>query len=398
MSHSTVGRYDVDSEVLRRYKAGANQVEPTLCCPTTDYDGQFLNVLPKEILEKDYGCGDPSKHVRPGETVVDLGSGAGKICYILSQKVGPNGHVIGVDFNDEMLAMARHYQSDIAAKIGYDNVRFVKGKIQDLAIDLEQLEQFIKSQPVDSLEKLHQFETEQNRLIREAPMIADQSIDVVVSNCVLNLVKPQDKQKLFSEIYRVLNFRGRAVISDIVCDETPTPAITNDPELWSGCIAGAFREDQFLTMFEQAGFYGIEILERAAEPWKVIDGIEFRSITLRAHKSKDGPCLERHQAVIYKGPWKQVKDDDGHTLRRGERMAVCDKTFNLYTDSHGPYHHDVEAIVPRLEIPLDTATEFNCRLDAIRDPQQTKGHDYRNTISAENGSPCSHDDHASCCC
>ena len=161
--------------------------------------------------------------------------------------------MIGVDFNDDMLAMARHHQSDIAAKIGYDNVRFVKGKIQDLALDLEQLEQFIKGQPVDSLEKLQQLEAERNRLIRESPMIAGESVDVVVSNCVLNLVKPQDKQKLFSEIYRVLNFSGRAVISDIVCDETPTPAITNDPELWSGCIAGAFREDQFLLRHRNFG-------------------------------------------------------------------------------------------------------------------------------------------------
>jgi hypothetical protein len=89
---------NVESEVLRRYREGARQAEPGLCC-STQYDSRFIELLPQEIIEKDYGCGDPSRYVGEGETVIDLGSGAGKICYILSQKVGPGGSVIGVDFN-----------------------------------------------------------------------------------------------------------------------------------------------------------------------------------------------------------------------------------------------------------------------------------------------------------
>ena len=89
---------DVEQEVLERYGKGAEAFEPELCCPI-DYEAEYLDLLPKEIIEKDYGCGNPSVHVMPGETVLDLGSGAGKICYILSQKVGAEGSVIGFNAN-----------------------------------------------------------------------------------------------------------------------------------------------------------------------------------------------------------------------------------------------------------------------------------------------------------
>ncbi|GBC83186.1 Ubiquinone/menaquinone biosynthesis C-methyltransferase UbiE [bacterium HR10] len=319
--------------------------------------------------------------------MVDLGSGAGKICYILSQKVGPAGQVIGVDFNDEMLRLARKYLSEMRRKLGYGNVRFVKAKIQDLALDLERAEAWLQKHPIRSVEQLGDFEAECERLRQQEPLIPDASVDVVVSNCVLNLVRPQDKHKLFAEIFRVLKRGGRAVISDIVCDEDPTPSILADPELWSGCIAGAFREDRFLEMFEEAGFHGIEILSRQDEPWQVIEGIEFRSITVRAFKGKQGPCLERHQAVIYKGPWKFVRDDDGHTLYRGQRMAVCDKTFKILTDPSGPYSRDIIAVPPYEEIPLDQAAPFDCKRTGTRSPRETKGLDYRATM-VNDGAAC----------
>jgi len=277
--------YNIESVVLDRYQAGAETIQPSLCCPTS-YEGQYLEILPEEIIAKDYGCGDPSRYVQPGDTVLDLGSGAGKVCYIASQKVGANGRVIGVDFNDVMLNLARKYQPEIAAKIGYDNVSFIKAKIQDLALDLDRVQAQLAANPIADLKGLTAYEAECDRLRRESPMIGDETIDLVVSNCVLNLVKPEDKRQLFAELFRVLKSGGRAVISDIVSDQDPTPAILNDPELWSGCISGAFREDEFLQMFETAGFHGVEILSRQAEPWQVIDGIEFRSLTVRAYKGK----------------------------------------------------------------------------------------------------------------
>jgi len=373
--------YDLEKAVRQRYARGAEALEPELCCPT-DYDPRYLEAVPAEILEKDYGCGDPSRHVAAGETVLDLGSGAGKICYILSQVVGPEGRVIGVDFNDPMLELARRYQAQVAGAIGHDNVSFRKGRIQDLALDLERAEAWLKAHPVTDIGGWSAFETECERLRREHPLIESGSVDAIVSNCVLNLVGTAEKSKLFAEMHRVLRRGGRAIISDIVCDEAPTERILADPDLWSGCISGAFREAEFLERFESAGFYGVEILERQAEPWQVIDGVEFRSLTVRAYKGKEGPCLDQDQAVVYRGPWKQVVDDDGHVLRRGERMAVCGKTYHIYTDPSGPYAGDLIGIAPRTPVPEEAAPEFDCHRGAVRDPRRTKGAAYRETREA----------------
>jgi arsenite methyltransferase len=285
-----------------------------------------------------------------------------------------------------MLSLSRKYLNQIGQTLGYQNVQFVKGKIQDLALDLDVAQAWLDQHPITTIAQVANFEMECDRLRQNSPLVASDRVDVVISNCVLNLVRPQDKQQLFQEIYRVLKRGGRAVISDIVCDEDPTPAILNDPDLWSGCIAGAFRENQFLEMFEQAGFHGIEILTRQIEPWQVVDGVEFRSLTVRAFKGKIGDCWERNQAVIYKGPWKAVQDDDGHTLYRGERSAVCDKTFHLYTDSLSPYHADLIAIAPSEEIPLASAQKYDYVRDTIRQPRETKGN-RRETI-ANQGSCC----------
>ncbi len=289
--------YNVEKSVLERYELGAKEHQPSLCCPT-EYDRSYLTIIPEEIIAKDYGCGDPTLYVNQGEKVLDLGSGAGKNCYIIAQKVGQNGSVIGVDFNDEMLNLARKYQQQIASKLGYLNTKFVKGKIQDLKLPLDKVESYLYHNPIQTLAQLRALDAECDRLRQEETLIPENSIDVVISNCVLNLVKTEDKKQLFREIYLVLKEGGRAVISDIVCNEDLPLEIINDPELWSGCIAGAFLEDLFLEMFAEAGFYGMEILSRQAEPWQVIKGIEFRSLTVRAYKGKKGQNKDTNQALV----------------------------------------------------------------------------------------------------
>lgn len=119
---------DTEKEVLQRYGAASQAREDALCCPV-DYDPQFLKIIPQEIIERDYGCGDPSQFVQAGESVLDLGSGGGKICYIISQIVGPEGKVTGVDFNPAMLELAGKYRAEIAQRIGYDNVEFKYARI-----------------------------------------------------------------------------------------------------------------------------------------------------------------------------------------------------------------------------------------------------------------------------
>ncbi len=371
---------DVETAVKTRYSGAAQAPEASLCCPST-YDVELLAAIPQEVLKRDYGCGNPSEHLRSGETVLDLGSGSGKICFIASQIVGPSGHVLGIDMNDDMLALARRIAPEVARRIGYGNVSFKKGRIQDLALDLEELDRFLRANPVRSAEDLARLEAEVTRLRREQPLVASDSIDVVVSNCVLNLVQPDAKRRLFAEIFRGLHHGGRAVISDIVSDEDVPEHLQRDPELWSGCISGALREDRFLEAFEEAGFYGITLAERGESPWRTIEGIEFRSVTVIAYKGKEGPCIDRKHAVVYRGPFRDAVDDDGHVLRRGVRTAVCEKTFGIFAQE--PYRSHVELIPPRVLLPLEEAPPFPCSLGALRrDPRETKGAGYRVTTDA----------------
>ena len=276
-------KIDVEAAVLERYSSGARCCENSLCC-AVDYDRRLLDVIPAEIVERDYGCGDPSRYLHPGETVLDLGSGSGKICYIAAQIVGPAGRVVGVDMNDNMLALARKYQSEIARRLGYDNVEFRKGRIQDLALDIEKLEAALDSEPVVSPAFAIETEIVAARLRRSQPMIESNSMDVVISNCVLNLVDPTAKKNLFDEIFRVLKTGGRAVISDIVSDADIPAEMQNDPNLWSGCISGAFREHLFLDAFRAAGFALVQLVSRDEKPWQTIRNIEFRSVTVEARK------------------------------------------------------------------------------------------------------------------
>ncbi len=212
---------------------------------------------------------------------------------------------------------------------------------------------------------------------------------------MLNLVESHAKRRLFEEIFRVLRVGGRAVISDIVSDELVPMELQDDPTLWSGCISGALTEDGFLQAFADAGFYGIRLLKRDAAPWQTVAGIEFRSVTVEAFKGKQGPCFERNQAVIYRGPFKEVLDDDGHRMERGGRYAVCDKTFNLYRKS--PYAEHFEFIEPRDEVPLSEAKPFDCSRTAHRHPKETKGQDYAATTEASDCCAPGGDGGTACC-
>ena len=369
----------VESAVRERYAAGAQSTEARLCCPV-DYNSDYLKVIPQEVIDRDYGCGDPSRHLREGEVVVDLGSGTGKICFIAAQIVGAKGKVIGVDMTDEMLAVARRNAPIVVEKIGYANVEFRKGRIQDLALDLELLDRELQANPITDAASFLAADELAEELRCKHPLIASDSIDVVVSNCVLNLVEPKSKRQLFDEIFRVLKKGGRAVISDIVGDEEVPEEMQGDPELWSGCISGALTEEGFVAAFENAGFYGIRILKRDVEPWRTVNGIEFRSVTIEAFKGKQGQCFERNQAVIYRGPFKEVLDDDNHRMERGIRYAVCDKTYNLYRKS--PYRDFFEFVDPLTDIPLAEAKPFDCSRTAKRHPKETKGQDYQVTTEA----------------
>ena len=387
--------------VRDRYAAGAQAAEAALCCPI-DYDPTYLAVLPEEVLERDYGCGDPSRFVSPGDTVLDLGSGGGKICFIASQIVGAEGRVLGVDMTDEMLDLARRSAPVVAERVGWDNCTFHRGYIQDLRTDMDRVTAWLSEHPVTDAASLARFQSWKKQAFAAEPMIEDASVDVVVSNCVLNLVDPGDREQMLAEIFRVLKKGGKAAISDIVCDEPVPLAMQQDPELWSGCISGAWEEAAFLEAFERAGFHGVEIAAYQEEPWQTVNGIEFRSMTVVAWKGKQGPCWDHKQAVVYKGPFKSVLDDDAHAYPRGVRVAVCKKTFDLL--KNGPYSDAFVFIEPREPVDPDAALPFDCQPPdhattaanwggvnagvARRSARETKGADYSATIACEPGSGC----------
>ncbi|MEV6907074.1 methyltransferase domain-containing protein [Amycolatopsis sp. NPDC051071] len=335
-----------------RYSAASRTAEPGLCCPV-DYDPKYLRVIPAEVIERDYGCGDPVSHVRPGETVLDLGSGGGKVCFIAAQIVGRAGSVIGVDVNDDMLALARGAQSVVAKELGFANVTFAKARIEDLALDLEFVDTQLSGSPVASYGDLEKFEARADRLRRDSPLIPDHSVDVVISNCVLNLVSPARKQQMFAEIARVLRPGGRAVISDIVSDVDVPQAMRDDTQLWSGCYSGALREDRFLQAFRDVGMHGLTVQKRDTT-WETIGGVAFRSMTVAAYLPASVDEVRRERMVFYRGPFAKVTTDDGTVLQRGVSLTVrADAVAQLITTPYAE-HVLIDDFAGSLQEPRET--------------------------------------------
>tara|TARA_Y100001970_G_scaffold294164_1_gene447837 strand:+ start:15403 stop:16200 length:798 start_codon:yes stop_codon:yes gene_type:complete len=242
---------DQTEAVENRYRSAANYKEKCLCMPVP-FNSDYLRAIPDSIVERDYGCGDPTLWVKKGDRVLDLGSGSGKNAFICSQVVGPSGYVLGIDRNEEMLSLSRKAIMEFSKNIGYQNIDFIKSSIEC----------------IDDLNE------------KDQPIVKDSSFDIILSNCVLNLVNPKSRIKLLKNIKRVLRPNGRIAISDIVSNKKVSIELQKDPELWSGCISGAWQEDEFINDFLKLGFYDLTFADRSKEPWKIIDDIEFRSVTL----------------------------------------------------------------------------------------------------------------------
>lgn len=358
---------NIYENVSERYAKGAQEKQAALCCPV-DYDQSLLKMLPQEIIDKDYGCGDPSRYVRSGDTVLDLGSGGGKICYMAAQLVGEQGRVIGVDMTDDMLALARSYQSDMAEKLGGNRVEFKKGYIQDLALDFAAMDSYLREQPVVDVPSLQAFNSWQENQRKTKPLIADNSVSLVISNCVLNLVAESDRRQMIEEIFRVLQPGGRVAIADIIADERVPVHLKADTTLWSGCISGAFYEKDFLDAFADTGFVAVAYDKWDVQPWQVVEGIEFRSVTLTAVKPSREDLYDGGHAVLYKGPYTQVHDDLGNFFLRGERIAVSKRTHDLIMN--GPGAKDFIGFEPQQAVNTGC---FSLPAGTRRSSAETKG-------------------------
>jgi len=298
---------DIEQTVSDRYARAANTGEQ-MCCPTS-YDMSHLKTfIPEEVLKISYGCGTPAglKTVSAGETVLDIGSGGGIDCFEASRLVGQTGHVIGIDMTNTMLEIARRNAVIVAGNLGYpsSNVEFRKG-------------------------------------LADAMPVEDDTVDLIISNCVINLAP--DKRKVFREMFRVAKPGGRFTISDIVADQPVPQYLIHDAEKWGDCLSGALTLTDYMAGMTQAGFVGIHLIK--SSPWQRIDGIHFFSVTLTGYKlSAHAPAMSPRYATL-RGPFSRVVDELGTTYRRGIPQALTTESAlllslppfaSLFVFSHDP--------------------------------------------------------------
>jgi len=298
------------SLVQEFYGRAAQTPQASLCCPVS-YEVEDISHIPKEVIDRFYGCGGPMSMAgaRAGETVVDLGSGAGIDVFIAARKVGPSGKAIGIDMTDPMLGVAGQNKASVAKNLGYDVVEFRKGYLEEVPF-------------------------------------GDGAADLVTSNCVINL--SPDKKAVFREMWRILKDHGRIVVSDIVADRELPPHLKVNVHLWGECLSGALSEDEFVAEVEKAGFYGVGVLKK--QFWKEVEGYDFFSVTVRGFKfQKTAGCVFLGHRAVYLGPYTSVMDEEGHLFPRGQAIEVCTDTVAKL--SHEPYKGAFVLLDPGVSVP-----------------------------------------------
>jgi len=271
-----------------------------------------------DVISRYYGCGSPLPPALEGTTVLDLGCGSGRDCYLLSRLVGQTGHVIGVDMTEEQLEVARKYSAWHTKRYGYtqSNVTFKQGYIEDLA----------------------------------SAGIADNSIDVVVSNCVVNL--SPDKKQVLSEIFRVLKPGGEIYFSDVYADRRIPEALKMEPVLLGECLGGALYWEDFRRIMHDLGCPDVRIIKQnpiALEDPEVeakIGMVKFKSVTIRAFKTPlEDRCEDFGQFAIYKGTIAEHPHsfdlDDHHHFETDKPLRVCGNSSDMLSSSRYSQHFDI---------------------------------------------------------
>jgi SAM-dependent methyltransferase len=280
----------------------------------------ILENIDREILDRFYGCGSPLPPALDGCAVLDLGCGSGRDAYLASCLVGPRGSVVGVDMTEEPLAVAQSHRQSQAKRFGFlrSNVDFCKGYIEDLA----------------------------------EVGVADNSVDVVISNCVINL--SPDKERAFAEIFRVLKPGGELFFSDVFADRRLSPAVRDDPVLLGECLGGALYVEDFRRLMRAVGCPDFRVMtknritiDNPAVEAKV--GVAtFWSMTIRAFKiaSLEDLCEDYGQVATYRGtipnhPHRFVLDDH-HALTTGKPMLVCGNTAAMLSETRFARHFKID--------------------------------------------------------
>ena len=299
-----------------------DDLRTSACCPLEAPSPRLqalLRNVHETVQERFYGCGSPLPLAAEGCTVLDLGCGTGRDAFLLSQIVGERGRVIGVDMTDEQLAVATRHLDWHMERFGYEkpNVEFVKAYIEDL----------------------------------ESAGIADESVDIVVSNCVINL--SPDKERVFREIFRILKPGGELLFSDVFSAQRIPQALQSDKILLGECLAGALYFEDFRRMMGRIGIADIRTVSKRQltlddmELWEKAGMIDFHSITVRAFKvDLEDRCENYGHIACYRGtipesPHRFVLDDH-HEFRAGLPVPVCGNTANMLSQTRLGRHFRVE--------------------------------------------------------
>ncbi len=294
---------DSHAAVKDYYRSAATEDREEILNPVC-YDEALIAHIPEKYRFRGYGCGSPvlDAALQPGETVVDLGSGRGVECFIAARQVGARGKAIGIDMLEPMLAAAQRGAAAVAANLGYRNLEFRQGYLEQLPLE-------------------------------------DQSVDAVLSNCVMNL--SPDKRRAFAEILRVLRPGGRLVISDVVCDEEPGAAIRNDDILRGECIGGALTQRDLVGILEETGFVAVRLIKRF--PYRVVGGHPFFSLTYQAVKASPPEAVR----VLWRGPLSAIAPD-GTLLVPGGVFALDRMQADLMGE--GVFQLDAQGAVTNLDL------------------------------------------------
>ena len=275
-----------DSRTVIRNFYHTAAVQPNLdILNPVDYPDELLVHIPTAARVRSYGCGSPilDAGIKAGERLVDLGSGSGVECFIGARLVGESGQVTGIDMLEPMLSLARQGAVSVRKNLGYDNLVFKEGFLEDLPL-------------------------------------SNQSADVIISNCVLNL--SSNKRRTFAEILRVLRPGGRLVVADVVCEDEPDPAIRTDEILRGECIAGALTQKDLFALLRESGFINPKIIKRF--PYRIVAGHPFFSLTFAAWK----PGASEVSKVMYRGPFTAVLTGNKQLLTPGTTYELPASQIN----------------------------------------------------------------------
>jgi len=309
--------YEVVQDYYGKQLKSSADLKTSACCDISAMPNWLKPLLAKihpEVLSRYYGCGLVCPPLLKGCRILDLGSGSGRDVYALSQLVGPEGEVVGVDMTDEQLAIAKEYQAWHADAFGFSNVRFLKGYI----------------------EKLDELNLE------------PASFDVIVSNCVINL--SPDKDAVLASIYKLLKPGGEFYFSDVYADRRVPDSVKNDSVLYGECLGGALYWNDFLRLAINHGFADPRLVEdrplviNDAELLAKIGSIKFFSASYRLFKipELESACEDYGQAVIYKGGIENNEHafilDKHHYIEKGRVFPVCGNTWNMLAQTRfAPY-------------------------------------------------------------